>query len=44
MDPAKTFKESLTSLPELENSQGQKRPSRRARLDVPSLAEDRFWP
>ncbi|MGY4325893.1 hypothetical protein ACVWWG_000307 [Bradyrhizobium sp. LB7.2] len=34
MDPARTFKESLTSRPELENSQGQKRPSRRARLDV----------
>lgn len=25
MDPARTFKESLTSRPELENSQGQKR-------------------
>lgn len=34
MDPARTFKESLTSRPELENSQGQKRPSRRAPLDV----------
>jgi len=30
MDPARTFKESLTSRPELENSQGQIRKSRRA--------------
>jgi hypothetical protein len=26
MDPARMFKESLTSRPELENSQGQKQP------------------
>jgi hypothetical protein len=28
MDPARMFKESLTPRPELENSQGQNRPSR----------------
>jgi len=40
MDPARTFKESLTSRPELENSQGQKRKSP---LTV-SNANVRFWP
>ena len=31
MDPARMFKESLTSCPELENSQGQKRKCARSR-------------
>jgi hypothetical protein len=32
MDPARKFKESLTSRPELENSQGHSRPTLRVRL------------
>lgn len=36
MDPARMFKESLTSRPELENSQGQKLPNW-ARLQTSSL-------
>jgi len=32
MDPARMFKESLTSRPELENSQGQKQTLRRVRV------------
>ena len=32
MDPARMFKESLTSRPELENSQGQKQTSAYARV------------
>lgn len=41
MDPARMFKESLTSRPELENSQGHKRQSTQAQpaSGLPSIAD-----
>jgi hypothetical protein len=41
MDPARMFKESLTSRPELENSQGQQRPFRAwaVRSGLPSTSD-----
>jgi hypothetical protein len=39
MDPARMFKESLTSRPELENSQGHSRPGRANNKSGPPKAE-----
>jgi len=44
MDPARMFKESLTSRPELENSQGQKLPFSSAQAMSGLAAEAVVWP